>query len=254
MNPAWFVDLHLWLAEVAVASARFLPAFILLPFWSGSVLSAGFRFPVVFLLGATLGQLPEETKILTSSSAIMQLLFTEIITGLIIAVLISLPFWGLHAAGSIIDNQRGATISSSLSPLSGIDASELANFLNLFAVVVVLESGGFVLILDMYKRSYEIWAPGMTAFPALGVVLPFLGSLIRQSFMLASPVITIFLLTEIILGVLSRYASQLNAFSLALGAKSLIGFFILFLYVPVFFPEEVLRMSRFYLAVFVPEH
>ncbi|MGL9735337.1 MAG: flagellar biosynthetic protein FliR [Symbiopectobacterium sp.] len=63
--------------------------------------------------------------------------------GLIIAGFLYLPCWVMHAMGSFIDNQRGATLSSSIDPLSGVDTSELANFFNLLAAVILLQSGGY---------------------------------------------------------------------------------------------------------------
>ncbi|XBY08057.1 flagellar biosynthetic protein FliR [Escherichia coli] len=48
-------------------------------------------------------------------------------------MLISIPIFGFFLAiGSFIDNQRGATLSSTLDPATGVDTSELARLFNLF--------------------------------------------------------------------------------------------------------------------------
>ncbi|XLM19521.1 flagellar biosynthetic protein FliR, partial [Chromobacterium piscinae] len=58
------------------------------------------------------------------------------------------PFWAFHALGSVIDNQRGATLSSSIDPANGVDTSEMANLFNLFSAAVYLQGGGMELMLD----------------------------------------------------------------------------------------------------------
>lgn len=57
--------------------------------------------------------------------------------------------------------------------------------------------------------------------------MAFLGRLVAAALALASPLICVFLLMEILLGILSRYAPQMNAFSLALTIKSLLAFLML---------------------------
>ncbi|HDD9144882.1 TPA: flagellar biosynthetic protein FliR [Escherichia coli] len=53
----------------------------------------------------------------------------EIIIGLFIACLLSSPFWIFLAIGSFIDNQRGATLSSTLDPATGVDTSEFSKII-----------------------------------------------------------------------------------------------------------------------------
>ncbi|MCD3082962.1 SPI-1 type III secretion system export apparatus protein SpaR, partial [Salmonella enterica subsp. enterica serovar Enteritidis] len=69
------------------------------------------------------------------SVAMIPLVLQEAAVGVMLGCLLSWPFWVMHALGCIIDNQRGATLSSSIDPANGIDTSEMANFLNMFAAV-----------------------------------------------------------------------------------------------------------------------
>jgi type III secretion protein T len=51
------------------------------------------------------------------------------------------------------------------------------------------------------------------------------------------------LISEALLGLLSRYAPQMNAFSVSLTVKSLVALVVLMLYFGVHLPDEVLRMG-----------
>lgn len=241
-----YFELNNWLFMVLLSSARLFPAFMLLPYLSNSTLTGLFKFPLAFLLGASLwdaqGVLIYQLGVLEFSA----LMIKEIVIGLIIAIFICLPFWTLHAAGSLIDNQRGATLSSTLNPLSGIDTSELANLFNLIAVVIILEAGGMLTFLQVMQQSYQLWPPLSAAMPGWENVIRFLGELMKHAVRLSAPVISIFLITELFLGLLARYTPQMNAFSTALTVKTLIGFMVLLLYFSPVLPSEVIGLEKIF--------
>ncbi|CAM3854593.1 type III secretion system export apparatus subunit SctT [Serratia silvae] len=225
---------------MALVMARIMPAFMILPFLNNSVLTGAIRMPVAGLIGAALW--PGEVSSIAWSGQEGMLLFLvvkELAIGLFIGLFLVFPIWVMHAAGSIIDNQRGATLSSNMDPVSGVDTSELANLFNLFAAVVVLQSGGMLLLLEVFEQSYKLWPPQVLDFPSIKVLLPFIVKLVEAAIVLASPLVASFILTEILLGMLARYAPQLNAFSLALTVKSIVAFFLLILYFSPVFPDRI---------------
>ncbi|WP_413727222.1 type III secretion system export apparatus subunit SctT [Sodalis sp. RH19] len=137
----------------------------------------------------------------------------------------------------MIDHQRGATVSSTFDPMSGVDTSELANLFNLFAGALFLAGGGMLLLMETFQQSYRLCDPLQTCTPALKPVLGILGHLMTRIIILASPVLVCLLLSEVILGLLSRFAPQMNAFSISLTIKSLIAFVVLILYFSPYLPD-----------------
>ncbi len=130
-----------------------------------------------------------------------------------------MAFWVMHALGCIIDNQRGATLSSSIDPANGIDTSEMANFLNMFAAVVYLQNGGLVTMVDVLNKSYQLCDPMNECTPSLPPLLTFINQVAQNALVLASPVVLVLLLSEVFLGLLSRFAPQMNAFAISLTVK-----------------------------------
>lgn len=198
--------------------------------------------PVAMILGASLWPFPFQDMPAFETVFYLGLMVKEALIGLFIACFLCLPFWVLHALGSMVDNQRGATLSSTIDPLSGVDTSELANFFNLFAAVIVLESGGFLLIVQVFHHSYLLWDPLSFRLPLLQPAIAFLGNMVGKAFIMASPLLVSFLLAEGLLGLLSRFAPQMNAFSIALTVKSSIAFFMIILYFSPYFPAEIIHM------------
>ncbi|KQN51812.1 type III secretion system export apparatus subunit SctT [Rouxiella silvae] len=235
--------LYHWLGIMALSSARIIPIFMLLPFLNNNIVSHAIRLPVAMLVGMAMW--PENSTITFTLYSIdyFSLIVKESTIGLLLGCLLSIPFWVLHAVGCIIDNQRGATISSSIDPISGVDTSELANFFNLFCAVIFLESGGLVAALGVMRESYIIFNPLTFDVPKFEPILVFINEIMSQSIRLASPLIALFLMTEATLGLLSRFAPQMNVFSLALTVKSFLGFLILIIYLPSLLPESVKTLS-----------
>lgn len=233
-----FYEVYEWLAGMVLSSARIMPSFILLPFLNNNILVGSVRMPVALLLGATLW--PYGTFLLDNIDIVLYLglLIKEVVIGLFLAFFLSFPFWFIHAAGCIIDNQRGATLSSTFDPVSGVDTSELANLFNLFIAAVFLCCGGMELVLQAISTSYKVSEPLIFCLPELWPLCSFLTQLMGQALVISSPVVAAFLILEAILGLLSRYAPQMNAFSLALTMKSSVAFFILALYFATAIPSK----------------
>lgn len=249
MPATLFSELHHWLFMVMLGSARLFPLFILLPYLSQSIVTGVFKFPLLFLLGASLWHGPGEQVWQLDVITFSALMMKELLIGLIIALVFCFPFWVMHAAGSLIDNQRGATLSSTLNPLSGIDTSELANLFNMIAVVIILQAGGILTLLQVMRQSYLLWPPQSATLPDIAPMLAYLGELMKNALRFSAPVISVFLISEFFLGLLARYTPQMNAFSLALSLKTLIGFFVLLLYFSPLLPSEVLRLEQLFLPL-----
>ncbi|TKI05078.1 type III secretion system export apparatus subunit SctT [Martelella alba] len=238
MNIAAFFDIQHGLAIMVLGAARIMPSFFLLPFFNHSVISNTIRMPVIMLTGLSLWPHPIDMAPLTLGGEFMRILAREFFIGLLLGMVFALPFWVMHGIGSVIDNQRGATISSTLDPVSGVDTSELANLFHLFAGVLFLVGGGLSVMLEAFARSYQLCDPLLGCSPPIRPVLGLLSALMLKVMVLASPVLAALLLSEILLGLLSRFAPQMNAFSISLTVKSMIAFFILLLYFSPLLPEK----------------
>lgn len=230
-------DSYQWFGAMLLGSARITPIFFLLPFLKSSIISMTIRTPVIMMVGLSLWPYPASEMLFDEIDGLLLVIAREVFVGLIMAVLFALPFWIMHGIGSLIDNQRGATISSTLDPMTGVDTSELANLFNLFAGALFLAGGGLIVLLEALEKSYQLCEPLGTCTPEIMPTLGILTQLMGKILVLASPVVAALLLTEMLLGLLSRFAPQLNAFSISLTVKSGVAFFILILYFTPVIPD-----------------
>jgi type III secretion protein SpaR/YscT/HrcT len=154
----------------------------------------------------------------------------EALIGTAIGLTVAFPFMVFHGFGAMVDNQRGASVSSMLDPVSGIEATEMANFLQMFSLVVFLMSGGLTSLLEVVHGSYRAIPMGARFVPDMGSVHAYMGTLLAAALRMAAPVLLLLLVLELFLGVLSRFAQQMNAFSVSLTVKSFVAFLALLVY------------------------
>lgn len=231
-----WLDFQHWLQVMILTSARIMPVFLLLPFLSSNIVSANIRLPVAIFIGASLWPYSLE-RLPVADINFWGVLGQELMIGLVLGILFALPFWIMHGIGCVIDHQRGATVSSTFDPMSGVDTSELANLFNLFAGALFLAGGGMLLMMETFQQSYQLCDPLQSCSPALKPLLGVVGQMMARIMVLASPVLVCLLLSEVILGLLSRFAPQMNAFSISLTIKSVIAFVVLILYFSPYLPD-----------------
>ena len=217
--------------RAAIGLVRITACFAWLPYLSSGAISS--KLTRTVLSAAVLVGMWPVTQGLTRPVDIFDalcLLAMEVMIGTSLGLLMAFPYHAFHAVGALVDNQRGASISSALDPLSGIEATETANLLQLFSAVLFLSLGGLTALLDALHESY-LWMPVGAAFEfEWESIHRHMGALLSAGVRMAAPVILLLLLLEVFLGVLSRFAQQMNAFSVSLAVKSFVAFLALSIY------------------------
>lgn len=249
MIVSLFTEFHEHMFVIGLMYARLLPMFFLLPVLNNSVISSTVTRNSI-ILAIIIGLWPAiDTNIPVTSLSVVDMLFMaakEAVVGTTIGFTLALPFWIFDALGAYIDTARGASMGSLIDPTSGQESTEASNFINFCVCVVYLESGGFQFILGILVQSYH--NVGMMQGFTIDFTEScfFLGKILEQGFIIASPILLILLLTESLLGLLSKFTPQLNAFSISLTIKSVIAFSILSLYFWQMLPDKLSDLMNDY--------
>ena len=231
--PAWVHGQGQALIRLALAYARVAPVCLMLPFFNERVLGRGvLRQSLVIVVAIALwpsiraasAGLPDNVGALLGQIA------REGGIGISIGVTLAMPFWICMGAGELIDNQRGATLSDVLDPAHGVEVSTFGAFMSVFATAAFLANDGMRIILETLDRSYVAF--GAQRGPSIDwlAYIRFLDVLSRDALRLSGPVVAAMFLTEVVLGTLSRFATQMGIFALAFSIKSLVAFVVFVLY------------------------
>ncbi len=219
------------LVPAALGLARLLACFAWLPYLSaGPLPSRLLRLVVALVVLIGLWPVTELAPRPADLAGLALATGREALVGTALGLMLALPYHVFHAVGSLVDTQRGAGVGAMLDPLSGVEATEMANLLQMMSAAVFLMTGGLVLLLQALQHSYVLVPMGTTFTPALHSLHSLVDVVLAAALRMAAPVVLLLFLVEIMLGVLSRFAQQLNAFSVSLSMKSIIAFAALLVY------------------------
>lgn len=166
-------------------------------------------------------------------------IFKEIFIGILLGFFAAKLFWIVLSVGFLIDNQRGASMASLMDPSTGEQTSPFGLFFQQAILAIFFASGGFLLFMGMILHSYVAWPVG-SVLPELSDAFPrffleYVDELMLAIVVLAAPVAIAVFVSEFGLGLMNRFAPQLNVFVLAMPIKSLVGMIVLIVYIPTLF-------------------
>lgn len=212
---------------------RLLGMALFLPFFRAPLVPSLVRNAV--LLSITLVVLPvgfDSIKALSTSTAPYWLLaIKELGVGMLFGFLIGLTFLIPQIIGDYLDNQRGASIASLFNPTVGGQSSNLGLLLGQIFLVWFLISGGMEALYGVALQSYRVY-PINAPLPvidasAVDALLALFSKFMKLALLLAAPAAFVMLLSEFGLGLVSRFAPQLNVFFLAMPLKSVLALLII---------------------------
>lgn len=228
------------LMAAAVGMPRLFILCMIAPFFGSTVVSGQLRTALVFAIYLILhpmvqGELPAEMPATAGELAFLGLLLAkEIFLGLLLGWIAGIPFWAAQSGGFFIDNQRGASMAEGSDALSGEQTSPIGILFLQGTIYLFFVSGAFLSFLGLVYSSYLVWPVG-SLLPQMSRAAAMLfaeqaGWLMLYMLLLAGPIAVACLLIDVSLGLVNRFASQLNVYVLAMPIKSGVAAFILLVY------------------------
>lgn len=231
------------LVAASIAIARALGMIMLTPAFTRLGLTGMIRSSVAFAISLPM-IFPIFQQLALSgqptSFDLAGLLIKEMVVGALIGLAFGIPFWAAEVAGDLIDLQRGSTMSQLVDPSSAGESSVTATLLTISLLALFFMSGGFMLLLDGFYRSYELW-PAASFSPVLDPaafvgILRVLDRIMQIGVLIIAPLVIAILIVDIMMAFLSRMASQLHVFDLSLAVKNLMFSFLMVLYLSFMVP------------------
>jgi type III secretion protein T len=217
---------------LGLSTMRVAVAFLLVPLFTQDLIPALIRNSLFVALGL-LGLLVQEIKPMQMSGWQWTMLYgREAMLGAALGFLFAGLMWSFEMAGQLIDTKVGSSQAQVLDPLSGHQTSLTGAFLARLASWVFMASGGFMLFAALLLDSFALWPvhgswqllpKGMLAFEGE------FGRMLRLALMVAAPSLVLLYLVDGVLGLINRYAQQLNVFSLSMSIKAVVGHLVLLL-------------------------
>lgn len=210
---------------VALSSTRIAVAFLLLPVFAPETVPATVRNAIFISFGiVTLAIQPQAAPQAWATQQWLGLFVKEATLGVGFGMLLGAVLWAFETAGQIVDTKVGATLAQVVDPLSGHQTSLSGALLGRLATFLFMAGGGFMLFVGVLQESFAVWPvarPGLTITP--GSVAIFEAALSRfalLSFLLAAPALLVLYVVDLALGLVNRFAPQVNLISISMSLKS----------------------------------
>jgi len=214
--------------------------FFFSPFFSNQAINAklrvGFSFFVSFLL---LNIVPKDETIISNINFLLLtvLVLKELMIGGLIGFFLLIVFSIVQTASQIYSMNMGLMMANAFDPMNQSQSPVLGQMKNLFLLGIFFAYGIHRIIIFRLIDSFYHSPVGAITYSIDNITYFFIKNF-SYYFLLAVqfslPIIGVLLLTDFILGVLSRIAPQMNVFFIGMPLKLLIGFFILIKFAPYF--------------------
>lgn len=215
---------------------RILPIIALSPFLGARILPHPVKIMMALALFVIfLPQLLVVTKTpLYFNYLLIFYLLKELIIGLFLGFIISMPFTIVQSSGIIIDHQRGGASLMVNDPTIQNQSSPLGTIFNMVMIYIFFLMDGPFLFFDALSSSFEIIPPDRF-IPEIFFnkdslfwhhILTLLNTAMIASIRLATPALLAILMTDVFLGIANRLAPQVQITFLGMPLKSLLGLMV----------------------------
>jgi flagellar biosynthetic protein FliR len=241
-----------WLAAFMYPLARLLGMFASAPVFSNRAVPARVRLGIGLAISVAISSaLPPIQPIDPGSYLGLLALFWQMAIGVAIGFMMRLVFAAVDMAGSVVGMQMGLSFAIFFSPSAGGQTAVLAEFFALVATLLFLAINGHLLMIDVLVRSFE-WLP-ITATPlssgGWSYIVRYATVIFATGLLLALPMLTALLVTNIALGILTRAAPQLNLFAIGFPISLAMGMMVVMLAMNFLGPVIVSFFERGFSAI-----
>lgn len=152
----------------------------------------------------------------------------ETLFGLGIGYVTNLVFTTMEIAGQLVDFQVGFSMASVFDASLGMQASYYGKIYYWITISVFFLLNMHHIVLEALIKSFDYMPLTMVnieTFKVEGIVILF-SNIFELALNLAAPIIIVVLITDIVLGVISRTVPQINVLMLGMPLKAMVGFVI----------------------------
>lgn len=165
-------------------------------------------------------------QIPTSIPELTIILLKEFMIGYITGFVANVVFIGVEIAADLVSMQMGLTAAQALNPMTGDTSPILSQGYTILASMVFIGMNAYQWIFTAIYKSFEIIPPGY-GFTVTGTFAHNVTYLTCQMFVIgleiALPIFSVLLISDVLLGFVSKMMPKMNIFMVALPFKIYLG-------------------------------
>lgn len=240
-------QLMAWISPVLWPFLRVLGLFTTSPIFSSRAFPIRARVGLAFMVAlCAQATLPPQPAIGLNDVAGIGTLVQQVGIGMTIGFAVRLIFATIELAGELVGLQMGLNFAAFFDPMSNAQVSAVSRFFGNIAVLLFIAVNGHLTVLMAVIRSFD-------AFPVDGSILQALArlrmhelgaDLFASALWIALPMIGLLLFVNLVLGVISRVAPQMNIYAIGFPVTLTTGLAGIALVLPMMEQPLLLAMER----------
>ncbi len=203
----------------------------MLPFLGSSSFPPQFRIGIAVAVSLVL---TPAVEIQVAKTDIPVVVIREVMFGMIFGLAARFVFFAVDMAGQVMSNTTGLSMATIFNPEIG-QATEVSQLYSIIATLLFFAVDAHHDLIMIFVKSYE-WVPaGTVSIPGiLTASISFAARIFMITLKISAPVIIIMLITNILLGFVSKAAPQMNVFFVGYPLYLFLGFLTMLISLPVF--------------------
>ncbi len=210
-------QLTAWLAPLVWPFIRVLALFSALPVLGQRTVPARVRVGLALLIVvAAQPSLPPMPEVPLDSALAFLLVVQNLIIGLTLGFAVRLVFAAVEFAGELVGLQMGLNYAGFFDPASGGQVTATGRFFGTLVGLLFIVINGHLLVVAAVVQSFRAFPVAPEPFAFLRTLQPQVwgSEVFALGLWIALPIVAMLLFVNLVLGVISRVAPQMNVFAI----------------------------------------
>ena len=240
-------QLMAWLSPLFWPFIRVLALFTALPVLGQRSVPMRVRLGLAFLIVvAAQASLPPIPQVALDSPLAFMLVLQNVLIGLTLGFAVRTVFAAVEFAGELIGLQMGLNYAGFFDPASGGQGTVTARFFSTIIGLLFIVINGHLLVVAAIVESFRVFPVGPQPFGFLRALQPQVwgAEVFALGLWIALPLIGMLLFVNLVLGVMSRVAPQMNVFAIGFPVTLGVGLLGMFLTLPLMQVPFTMALER----------
>jgi flagellar biosynthetic protein FliR len=206
-----------WVSPLLWPFLRVLALFGAMPVLGQRAVPIRVRVALSFLIVlCAQASLPPMPVVALDSAPALLLVVQQLIIGLTLAFAARIVFAAIEFAGELVGLQMGLNFAGFFDPMTGGEATAVSKFFGISVSWLFIVVNGHLLLIAAVVQSFHAFPAGPEPFAFLRAVQPQVwgAEVFRLGLWIALPLVAMLLFVNLVLGIISRVAQQMNIFAI----------------------------------------
>ena len=236
-----------WITPILWPFLRVLALFGTLPIFAQRGVPARVRVALAFLIAfCAQASLPAMPVIALDSGAAVLAIVQQIVIGASLGFAVRIVFAAVEFAGEMVGLQMGLNFAGFFNPMTGGEATATSRFFGTVVSWLFIVTGGHLLLIAAVVQSFYAFPVGPEPFAFLRAVQPQVwgAEVFRLGLWIALPMTAMLLFVNLVMGIISRVAQQMNIFSIGFPITVSVGLIGMLLTLPMMQVPFTMALER----------